>query len=142
MEVLVDADACPVKDIIITVAKKHNIPVTMIIDTSHELSCDYSKIITVDKARDSVDIALINLVKPGDIVVTQDFGVAALALGKGAKAINQNGLIYTDSNMDKLLFERYLGGKVRRSGGKTAGIKKRTKSDDENFEKAFKSLIE
>ena len=141
MEIYVDADACPVKEIIVREAKKRKIPVTMVIDTSHELSDDYSRIITVDKARDSVDIKLINLVSPGDLVVTQDFGVAAMALGKRAAALNQNGLIYTSENMDRLLFERHIGQKVRRSGGKTGTMKKRTSKEDENFEISLKKLL-
>lgn len=142
MQILVDADACPVKGIIIKIAKLYKLSVTMLIDTSHELEDGYSTVITVDKDRDSVDIALINLVKTGDIVVTQDYGVAAMALGKKAKAVNQNGLIYTDSNIDKLLFERHLGQKVRRAGGRTTNAKKRTKGDDANFERGFKSLVD
>lgn len=142
MQILVDADACPVKDIIVRTAKKYRLPVTMIIDTSHELSDGYSTVITVDKARDSVDIKLINLLNREDIVVTQDYGVAAMCLGKGAKALNQNGLIYSEGNMDRLLFERHLGQKVRRAGGRTGTIKKRTKENDENFERSFIKLIE
>jgi len=141
MQILVDADACPVKGIIVRVAKEYKLPVTMFIDTSHRLDDGYSMVVTVDKASDSVDIALINAVNAGDVVVTQDYGVAAMALGKKAMAINQNGLVYTDDNIDKLLFERHLGQKVRRAGGRTAGVKKRTREDDENFEKAFKSLV-
>lgn len=141
MKILVDADACPVKEIIVRVAKKYNIPVIMLIDTSHEIDDGYSTVITVDKARDSVDIALINLVTTGDIVVTQDYGVAAMALGKEVKALNQNGMIYSDKNIDRLLFERHLGQKIRRSGGRTSHIKKRTQEDDERFERALISLI-
>ncbi len=115
---------------------------TMIIDTSHELSDGYSTVITVDKARDSVDIKLINLLKREDIVVTQDYGVAAMGLGKGAKVLNQNGLIYTEYNIDRLLFERHLGQKVRRAGGRTGTMKKRTKENDEAFERAFISLLD
>ncbi len=142
MQILVDADACPVKEIIVNIAKQHSIPVLMIIDTSHELFDGYSTIITVDKARDSVDIKLINLLKKGDIVVTQDYGVAAMGLGKGAKVINQNGFIYSDSNIDRLLFERHLGQKVRKAGGRTNNAKKRTKEDNENFENALLMLLE
>lgn len=90
MQILVDADACPVKGIIVKIARQYKLPVTMVIDTSHELNDSYSTVITVDKARDSVDIALINLVKTGDIVVTQDYGVAAMALGKKAKASKES----------------------------------------------------
>jgi len=142
IQILVDADACPVKDIIIRNAKKQGIPVTMITDTSHELSDGYSTVVTVDKERDSVDIKLINLLKRGDIVVTQDYGVAAMGLGKGAKVINQNGLIFSDDNIDRLLFERHIGQKVRRAGGRTGSIKKRTKENDEAFERALLRLLE
>ena len=142
MRILVDADACPVKQIIVEEAKKRNIPVTMIIDTSHELNDGYSEVITVDKARDSVDIKLINILTKEDIVVTQDYGVAAMALGKGAKAINQNGLVYTESNIDELLFSRFIGQKLRRAGKSTNTAKKRTKEDDENFRTKFVMLLE
>ena len=141
MQILVDADACPVKNIIIRIAKEYCIPVIMIIDTSHELNDGYSTVITVDKARDSVDIKLINMVQKNDIVVTQDYGVAAMGLGKGAKVLNQNGLIYSDNNIDRLLFERHLGQKIRRAGGRTGTIRKRSKENDEAFEKALLMLI-
>ncbi len=141
MRILVDADACPVKSIIVKWAKQYDIPVTMLIDTSHELNDGYSTVIVVDKARDSVDIALANLIAKGDIVVTQDYGVAAMALGKRARAINQNGLIYSDNNIDRLLFERHLGQKVRRAGGRTSNMGKRTRADDESFETAFSKLL-
>ena len=141
MRILVDADACPVKRIIVRLAKQHNIPVTMLIDTSHELSDGYSTIITVDKQPDSVDYALMGLLAREDIVVTQDFGLAAMAIGKGAKAINQNGLIFTEENIDKLLLERHIGQKIRRSGGRTKGPAKRKKDDDARFEVAFEKLL-
>lgn len=137
-----DADACPVKQQIVHLAKKYKIPVIMIIDTSHIIDDGYSKVITVDKARDSVDIKLINILSDDDIVVTQDYGVAAMALGKGACALNQNGLIYNKDNMDRLLFERFLGQKVRRSGGRTTNIKKRGREEDENFSHTLENLIQ
>ena len=96
MRILVDADACPVKQIIVRIAKQMKIPVTMLIDTSHVINDGYSTVITVDKEVDSVDFALIGILSKEDIVVSQDFGVAAMALGKGAKAINQNGMLYTN----------------------------------------------
>ena len=142
MQILVDADACPVKQIIVRLAKERNIPVTMLIDTSHELYDGYSTVITVDKQADSVDYALMGLLTREDIVVTQDFGLAAMVIGKGAKAVNQNGLIYTNENMDKLLLERHIGQKVRRSGGRTKGPAKRSKEDDARFEAAFGQLLQ
>lgn len=141
MKILVDADACPVKQIIIRLAKQWRIPVTMLIDTSHELNDGYSTVITVDKHADSVDYALMGLLTREDIVVTQDYGLAAMVIGKGAKAINQNGLVFTDANMDKLLMERHIGQKIRRGGGRTKGPPKRTKDDDARFETAFEELL-
>lgn len=141
MRILIDADACPVKDIVVRIAKRHNIPVTLVADTSHELQDGYSTIITVDKGPDSVDFALINLVQNGDVVVTQDYGVAAMALGKGAKALNPSGLVYTGENIGPLLSQRHIGRKIRRGGGRTKGPGKRTSEDDERFERAFQTLI-
>ena len=141
MRILVDADACPVKDIIVRLAKQKNIPVTMLIDTSHVLNDGYSTVITVDKQADSVDFALMGLLAREDIVVTQDFGLAAMVLGKGAIAVNQNGLVFTDENIDRLLLERYIGQKVRRGGGRTRGPAKRSKDDNARFEVAFGALL-
>ena len=142
MQILVDADACPVKEIIVRQAKKRSLPVVMLLDTSHVWNDGYSTVITVDKGRDSADIRLANLLQPGDLVVTQDYGVAAMALGKGARAMNQNGMHYDSGNMDQLLFERHLGQKVRRAGGRTTGAKKRTRQDDEAFEAALVRLLD
>ncbi len=141
MQILVDADACPVKSIIVALAKEQGIPVTMFIDTSHELRDGYSTIITVDKARDSADFALMKRLMPGDIVVTQDYGLAAMVLGKLAMALNQNGLVFTDRNIDGLLMDRHIGQKVRRSGGRTRGPSKRTPADDARFEEALRGLL-
>lgn len=141
MRILVDADACPVKQIIVRLAKEKKIPVIMLIDTSHELHDGYSTIITVDKQADSVDFALMSLLEREDIVVTQDYGLAAMVIGKGARAVNQNGLVFTDENMDKLLMERHIGGKIRRGGGRTKGPAKRKKDDDACFEAAFMQML-
>ena len=142
MQILVDADACPVKQVVVKIAKKKGIPVTMVADTAHELNDGYSRVVTVDKGADSVDFALIGLLKRGDIVVTQDYGLAAMALGGGAKVMNQNGLIYTSENIDQLLMERHLSAKARRAGSRTKGPSKRTKEDDLKFELAFERLLE
>lgn len=141
MRILVDADACPVKEIIVREAKRLGLAVVMFIDTSHEISDGYSTVVTVDKARDSADIALFNLLQAGDVVVSQDYGVAAMALGKKALVLNQNGLVYTDANIEMLLAERHFGQKTRRAGGRTPNPKKRTREDDEAFERAFLRLL-
>lgn len=142
MKILVDADACPVKTIIVREAKKRGVPVMMVMDTSHERDDGYSQVVTVDKGTDSADIKLVNLTEPGDLVVTQDFGVAAMALGKGALALNQNGMEYTEQNMDKLLFERHVGREVRRRGRHTKGASKRTDEDNRAFEVKFITMLE
>lgn len=141
MKIYVDADACPVKNIIIKVALKYKIEVIMVCDTSHIISDPYSKVITVDKSRDSADLVLINLVKKNDIVVTQDYGVACLAISKNATAVSQNGIVYDSNNIDRLLFERFLSKKVRMSGGKIKNIPKRTKNDDFVFENVFNEIV-
>lgn len=141
MKILVDADACPVKAIIVELAKRERIEVVMLTDTSHELGDGYSTVIVVDKGHDSADIRLVNLIKPGDIVVTQDFGVGAMSLARGAKALNQNGLVYSGSNMDRLLFERALGQKIRRAGGRAGKNRKRSREDDEAFRLALEELV-
>lgn len=140
MKILVDADACPVKHIIEKIAREFKIPVIMVIDTSHILQSDYSEILQVSKAPEAVDIALINRTSAGDIVVTQDYGVASMALGKRAYAINQNGKYYTEENIDRLMFERHIAKKQRRAGNKTSSIKKRTRENDSHFEESFIQL--
>jgi len=145
VRILVDADACPVKNIIEKVAGEYKLPVAMYIDSSHILTSDYSEIITVGQGKDAVDLALINNCGSGDIVVTQDYGVASLALGKKARAIGNSGMIYDTDNIDKLMFERFLKQKVRRAGkkgGKMNNPKKRTAEDDERFERNFRRLCE
>ena len=142
MQILVDADACPVKEIIVRLAKQRGLPVTMLADTAHRLGDGYSNVIIVDKAADSADFALMRLARRGDVVVTQDYGLAAMVLGKGCIAINQNGLVFTDQNIDKLLMERHLSAKARRDGRRTKGPPKRTKEDDARFEAAFAKLLE
>ena len=142
MKIYVDADACPVTRIAERVAKERGIPVVLLCDTNHVLSSDYSEIRVIGAGADAVDIALINLCQKGDIVVTQDYGVAALALGKGAKAIHQSGRWYTDENIDGLLMERHLAKKARRSGKHhLKGPAKRTEEDDRRFAESFERMI-
>lgn len=141
INIFVDADACPVKEIIIKIAKQFNIPVFMFIDTSHILNDDYAKIIIVDKANDSVDFAIANKIKKNDIAVTQDYGLASMLLAKEASVIHQNGFFYIKDNIDQLLFERHISKKARRGGIKSHHhIKPRTKDNDINFETSFYSL--
>ncbi len=142
MKILVDADACPGRDVIEKAAKENNIKVIMICDLNHSLHSDYSEVVYVDSGFQSVDMHLINICEKQDIVVTQDFGVAAMALGKKAFAIGPKGYIYDEENIDRLLFERHLSQKVRRGGGRTSTIKKRSSEDDDRLYKNLIFLIE
>lgn len=142
MKILVDADACPVKTIIENVAKQFNIEVIMFIDTSHLLESEYSKIVQVGQGQDAADIAIINHTKPKDIVVTGDYGVASLALSKGAYALNFNGMNYTLGNIDRLLFERHISKKQRKAGRRTGRIKKRSHDMDVSFKNALIKLCD
>lgn len=143
MRIYVDADACPVIQIVEQVAEKNNIAVTLLCDTNHVLDSDYSEVKVIGAGADAVDFALINLCRRNDIVVTQDYGVAAMALGKGAYVIHQSGKWYTNENIDQMLMERHLGKKARRASGKNhlKGPKKRTKEDDVMFFQSFEKLI-
>lgn len=144
MEIYVDADACPVTDIVEKTAKKYRIPVHLFCDTNHVLTSDYSKIHIIGAGADAVDLAVINQCKKGDIIVTQDYGAAALALGKGAYAIHQSGNVFDNKNIEGLLMQRYAAKRATLSHRKThiKGHKKRTAEDNEKFAAAFESLIQ
>lgn len=143
MHIFVDADACPVIHIVETIAKQHNIPVTLLCDTNHVLTSDYSEVLIVGAGADAVDFKLISLCRKNDIVVSQDYGVAAMALGKGAYAIQQSGKWYTNENIDQMLMERHLNKKARRSAHKhhLKGPRKRTDEDDARFSRSFQTML-
>ena len=143
MKILVDADACPVVPIIIRVAKEFNIPVTLFCDTNHIMKPDYAQIRIIGAGADAVDFALINVCSQNDIVVTQDYGLAAMVLSKQAYAIHQSGRWYTAENIDTLLAERHIAKKARMSKAKhhLKGPRKRTAEDDRRFEESFRKLI-
>ena len=144
MKILVDADACPVVGIVERIAKQQNIDVILLCDTNHVLHSDYCEVKIIGAGADAVDFALVNLCNIGDIVVTQDYGVAAMILGKGAVGIHQSGRWYTNDNIDQMLMERHINKKARRAKGKhhIKGPAKRTEEDDRRFEESFRRLIE
>ena len=143
MQIFVDADACPVVGIVEKIAEKYNISTTLLCDTNHVLTSDYSEVIVVGAGADAVDYKLISICHKGDVVVSQDYGVAAMALGKGAYAIHQSGKWYTNENIDQLLMERHLNKKARRSSHKNhlKGQRKRTEEDDIRFAQSFEKLL-
>lgn len=142
MKLMIDADGCPVVALAVKTAEKYGVRCVLVCDTAHTFSNVLAEIITVSQGADSADFRIVNLLDTGDIVVTQDYGLAAMCLAKKATAINQNGLIYSEKNMDELLLSRHIHKKVRRAGGRMKGPKKRTKQQDESFDKALTVLLE
>lgn len=144
MKIIVDSDACPVKEIIIQVAKKYDIETVFVCSLSH-FSNNYEthnvKTIYVDDVFQSADLAIINRADVGDIVITGDFGLAAMALSKGAHALSFDGRIYDDRQIDDLLNIRHHKLKLLRSGGRNKGPKKRSKEDDDLFLASLEGLI-
>lgn len=143
MKILVDADACPVVRIIEEEAKKLQIPVILFCDTNHVLFSEYAEVKIVGAGADAVDFVLVNQCKAGDVVVTQDYGLAAIVLSKKAAAIHQSGRWYTEENIERLLAERAIAKKARRSKAKhhLKGPAKRTEEDDKRFRESFVKLI-
>ncbi len=142
MRILIDGDGCPVIDIAISIASEFNIKVIIMCDTSHIFNKDGAETMVFSKGADSVDFALINNLKKEDIVITQDYGLAAMAINKASYVINQNGMIYSNDNIDKLLYSRHISKKIRKGGGRVKGPKKRCKEDDINFENTLIKICE
>ncbi len=141
MRVLIDADGCPVVDIAVRAARKHHIPVVLFCDTSHHFDLDGADTVTLSQGADSADLALVNNAQPGDIVITQDYGLAALALAKNALCMDQNGRAYTADNIDGLLMSRHQARKIRNAGGRLKGGPKRTRDEDMRFLAAFEKWL-
>lgn len=142
MKLLIDADGCPVVDCALKLAKQYGAEAIILCDTSHQFEREGARTITLSKGADSVDFALVNLVAPGDIVVTQDYGLAAMCLARRAVPIHQDGMVYTDDNIDSLLLARHTARKIRSAGGRLKGNAKRTKQQDQLFERALAALLE
>ena len=142
MKLLIDADGCPVVDISIRMCEQYKIACILLCDTAHELYRDGAETLVFDKASDSVDFALVNRVTAGDIVITQDYGLASMCLAKDARILHQDGWEYTRDNIDALLFSRHESRKFRLSGGRTKGPKKRTSAQNTAFEAALRCLLQ
>ncbi len=142
LKILVDADACPVKDIIVDIATNYNLKVIMFSNYSHEINIDNSnvEVVRVDNGADVADFKIANATNKGDIVVTQDYGLATMILAKSAFAINPKGLVYDNSNIDSLLLNRHIN-KVNRRQGKYSHIPKRKNTDNTMFEENFLQLV-
>lgn len=142
MKILIDADGCPVVDITIRLCRKYSVPCLLLCDTAHDLYLQGSETLVFDKGADSVDYALVNRVSAGDIVITQDYGLASMCLARSARVIHQDGWEYTRDNIDALLLVRHDSGKLRAAGGRTKGPKKRTPAQNLAFETYLDKLLQ
>ena len=141
MHLWIDADACPVVSEAIRTAHAYGVKVTLVCDDAHWMQRAGAETIVVARGADSADLALVNRVNRGDAVVTQDYGLAALCLARGARPVDQNGRIYDESNIDSLLGMRHVAARVRRGGGRLKGPPKRTREQDEQFEQALEAML-
>ena len=142
MRVLIDADACPVVDIALSLCREFSIPCTLFCDTAHVLHKPGAEILVFDKGADSVDFALVNRVCPGDVVITQDYGLASMCLSRNARVLHQDGWEYTEYNIQALLFQRSESRKYRASGGRVKGPSRRTKAQDAAFAQSLRQLLQ
>ena len=141
MQVLIDGDGCPVVDIAVELCRERKLPCLLLCDTAHEFHREGAETLTFDKGADSVDFALANRVQPGDLVITQDYGLASMCLARRARVLHQDGLEYTVWNIDALLLQRHESRKYRLSGGRTKAIPKRTQQQDHAFRAAMAALL-
>ena len=142
MKIFIDADGCPVVGETVTLCKEYKKECIIICDTAHQIEKDGAQTITVEKGSDSADFKLVNLIKKGDLAISQDYALAAMCLSREARIINQNGLEYTDKNIDSLLMSRFIAKKVRNAGGRLKGPSKRTREQTESFVKKLREILE
>ena len=142
MTVFIDADGCPVVDITVKLSAKARKECFIICDTAHVFEKPGAKTITVSQGSDSVDFTLVNMIHKGDIVVTQDYGLATMCLAREAIPISQDdGMVYTDGNIDALLMQRHTAKKIRMAGGRMKGQSKRVSEQNRAFEDALNELL-
>lgn len=142
MRIFVDADGCPVVDITVQLAVQAGVECTLLCDTAHRMEREGAATLVFDQGADSVDFALVNRVQPGDLVITQDYGLASMCQARGAKVLHQDGWQYTQYNIDALLFQRHESRKFRASGGRVKGPSKRTAQQDAAFRQALYTLLQ
>ena len=140
--ILIDADGCPVVDETIKIAGQFHLECLILCDTSHRFEREGAQTLVFSKGADSVDFALVNLLHPGDVVVTQDYGLAAMCLSRSALAISQDGMEYTADNIDSLLLARHMAKKIRNARGRLKGPAKRTAAQDRAFSDKLLELLQ
>lgn len=141
MKLLIDADACPVVDIAIALCLQFGVECILVCDTAHSIARSGAVTLVIDKGADSADFALVNRVLSGDIVITQDYGLASMCLARSARVLHQDGWEYTNDNIDALLLQRHEARKHRAVGGRTKGPGRRTAQQDAAFHHALTQLL-
>ena len=142
MKIIVDADACPKRALQLCRqwGRIYGVPVWTVASFNHNIESDHHLI--VGDASQEADMKVLNITEKGDIVITQDWGLAAMVLGKQASCLSPGGREYSSENIEFFLEERELKAKLRRSGGNTKGPRKRTNDDNRKFEVALQALLE
>lgn len=141
MRILIDADGCPVVDMTVRIAGEYQVECLILCDTSHSFEKPGAATLTFSKGADSVDFALVNLLLPGDVVITQDYGLAAMCLARNARVLSQDGMEYTNDNIDSLLLARHTAKKIRNSGGRLKGQPRRKPEQNDAFARALHTLL-
>lgn len=139
MRILVDGDAFPDLGLIVTLANKYNTRVVIYVDSEHEINLN-ATIVRVAKGANSVDTKLENDVLEGDIVLTQDYGVAVICLSKNAIVINQLGYLYSNDTIDFMMEIRNQNRKLRKYVH-IKGPKKRTMVDTKRLLEKIEEMI-
>ncbi len=142
MRIFIDADGCPVVEETVTIAKLFQIPVTIVKNYAHVINNAYAEVVTVDLSSDSADYYIVNHMKKGDLVVTQDNGLAAMALAKEGIVLNQNGYIIDNDNIDAMLSTRHIHRELRQRGIYAGKARKRVKSNNKSYEVTIKNLLQ
>lgn len=142
MRIIIDGDSCPVIEETKEIAQNNNNKLIIFCDYNHNINSSYGEVKKVDQSFQSVDMEIVNFVQKGDIVITDDYGLASLVLSKKCLVINSKGMIYNNNNIDNLLMRRHINKKIRRAGGKHPSPSKRTKKDNKVFKKNLLKLIE
>lgn len=143
MKLIIDADSCPkgIKVMVTHIAEKYGLELVMVIDDSHRLRGRF-KVVQVATNREAVDLEIVKLTEKDDIVITHDYGLASMVINKSLAALHPDGTIYTNSNLESLMFHRYISKKIRRQGGKSKGFKKKQNGEKLSLKKVLENIIE
>ena len=141
MHLFIDADGCPSVRSAVECARRHGVAATLVCDTAHRFDLAGAEVVYVDRGPDSADLCLANRLSPGDVAITQDYGLAALCLARGARAVHPSGMEYTSGNIDSLLLARHTSRKLRNAGERLKGPSKRTREQEQALLRKLDELL-